>query len=111
MGGGPKRSPTPAGVMANGQTLMENYLQQQQYPQQYPMQQVLQPNQQGMGMGYRTGPASNVHSRSKWLHPTSFSTLNGARWCRGVCGTISHDHAPTNVCSPTSSTASFTTAG
>ena len=57
--GGPKRSPTPAGVMANGQTLMENYLQQQQYPQQYPMQQVLQPNQQGMGMGY-TEPAQQA---------------------------------------------------
>ena len=54
--GGPKRSPTP-GAMANGQTLMENYLQQQQYPQQFSMQQqVIQPNQQGMGMGY-TEPA------------------------------------------------------
>ena len=43
--------------MANGQTLMENYLQQQQYPQQFSMQQqVIQPNQQGMGMGY-TEPA------------------------------------------------------
>ena len=38
--------------MANDQTLMENYLQQQQYPQQFSMQQAIQPNQQGLGMGY-----------------------------------------------------------
>ena len=45
--------------MDNGQSLVDNYLLQQQYQQQYPMQQVIQSNQQGMGMGY-TEPAQQA---------------------------------------------------
>ena len=60
--GGPKRSPTPA-AMANGQSLMENYLLQQQHQhqvqQQFPMQQVMHANQQGMAMGIMEQPQND----------------------------------------------------